>query len=195
MTLSVLVALALAMAVQPYLLPPTVALGPCGRDWTSPSSYLPRSSPTESTRWSVAGVDAKVCYGSPGARGREVFGKLVAWGELWRTGANEPTRIFTNGPLRVAGIDIGPGRYSVYTIPGPDAWQVFVTASTFHWGNAISAAVRDREIGSATLTPGLVEGDPVESLTLNWQATTDDEGALVLEWETTRLEIPIEAGR
>ncbi|MEE2777648.1 MAG: DUF2911 domain-containing protein [Acidobacteriota bacterium] len=189
-TILVLLVLAMLMAAQPYLLPPTIALGPCGRDWTSPSSYLPRSSPTLSTELSLAGTDGKLCYGSPSARGRDVFGSLVPWGELWRTGANEPTRLFLNAPLTLAGIELAAGRYSLYTIPGESRWQLFVSTSTYHWGNAISAEVRERELGSAELVTE-TGTEVVENLTFRWQPINARTGALVLEWADTRVAIPV----
>lgn len=185
---------ALIWATLPHWLPTSIALGPCGKDWTSPTSYQPRVSPTRTVGFQVGEVDGKVCYGSPSARGREIFGSLVPWGELWRTGANEPTRLFVNGQMRLAGIDLPSGRYSLYTIPGGDSWQVFVSGSTFHWGNQITGDVRAQEVGNADL-PSTVTDDFVEQMTFGWEPTDDTSGLLTLEWERTRLEIPIAAGR
>lgn len=184
---------AAAVALSPYLLPTRVALGPCGRDWTSPTSYLPRISPTRSERWSLGGATAKVCYGSPSVREREIFGGLVPWGELWRTGANEPTRIFVDAPILFAGVLLEPGRYSVYTLPGPQQWQIFVSRSTFHWGNAITPAVRAQEVGSATV-PVQPTQRHVEQMTFNWEPDDGQHGKLVFEWDATRVEIPVAAG-
>lgn len=189
LALGVLV-LAVGFAVTPYALPTSVALGPCGRDWTSPSSYLPRSSPTRSVTWTLGETSAKLCYGSPSARGRAIFGGLIPWWELWRTGANEPTRLFIDGPVEVAGISLGAGRYSLYTRPAPDYWEVWISESTFHWGNAISSAVRAREVGTAMLRVGATDG-AVESLGFSWQAKGSERGVLRLEWESTRIDIPI----
>ena len=177
-------------AALPYLLPTRIALGPCGRDWMSPSSWIPRASPTRSESWSIGRTKGKICYGSPSARGRTVFGELVRWGQLWRAGAKEPTRIFVNGPVDFAGIPLQAGRYSIYVLPQPQRWQVFVSDSTYHWGNAISKSVRLREIGSAQLAVSSTAGH-VEQLTFRWQPVDDQHGSLVLEWEATRVEIPL----
>ena len=122
----------LVWAVVPYWMPTTIALGPCGRDWTSPTSYGPKASPMRQVSFRVGETEGKICYGAPAARGRDVFGVLVPWDELWRTGANEPTRLFVDGPVRMAGVDLEPGRYSIYTIPSPDDWRLFISRSTFH---------------------------------------------------------------
>jgi hypothetical protein len=191
--LAALLAVFVGWASLPYQLPTSVALGPCGRDWTSPSSYLPRSSPTRSEVFAVGEVNAKICYGSPAAKEREIFGALVPWGELWRLGANEPTRLFVDGAIDLAGVELGPGRYSIYAIPHEERWQLFVSSSLFHWGNAITASVRDREVGSAELlvAPSV---DHVEELELVWQADDAERGELVVRWQTTSVAIPISAG-
>jgi Protein of unknown function (DUF2911) len=187
-------ALCVAWAALPYLLPTAIALGPCGKDWTSPTSWKPRVSPTESLTFAAGDVGAKVCYGSPSVRGRLIFGGLVPFGELWRLGANEPTRLFTDGPLDVAGIALPSGRYSLYAIPEPDEWQLFVTRSTFHWGNEIGPAVRARELGSATLPTRAID-EAVESMRFVWEPSGESGGVLAVEWAGTRVEVPVRARR
>ena len=180
----------LIWATIPYWLPTSIALGPCGKDWTSPTSYLPRASPTRSVEFRVGEVEGRVCYGSPSARGREVFGGLVRWSELWRTGANEPTRLFVDGEVEVAGVSLPAGRYSLYTIPGPESWQLFISTSTFHWGNQITSSVRAAEVGSARLQPSPT-GDHTEQMKMGWEPVDAGSGRLTLEWEHTRIEIPL----
>lgn len=179
-------------AAIPYWMPTPIALGPCGRDWTSPTSYGPKASPMRELDFSVGGADGKICYGSPSARGREIFGSLVPWGELWRTGANEPTRLFVDSPVELAGIPLDAGRYSIYTLPNPDRWRLYVSRSTFHWGNLITEEVRAREVGSAEL-PSVEAPDFAEQLRFLWEPGPGATGLLALEWEETRLEIPVRA--
>ena len=182
--------IAVLWAAIPYLLPTRIALGPCGRDWTSPSSWIPRASPTRSENWSIGQTQGKICYGSPSARGRTVFGQLVSWGELWRAGANEPTRIFVDGSIDLAGIPLEAGRYSIYMLPEPERWEIFVSDSTFHWGNAISSSVRLREVGSSEVPVSSTDRH-VEQLTFRWEPVDEQHGSLVLEWESSRVEIPL----
>ena len=88
-----------------------------------PSPEMPlqgRASPYDSATVAVAGTALKVCYGRPSSRGRTMIGgEHVPYGELWRTGANEPTTIHTPIPVSIAGVDLEPGSYSLYTIPDP----------------------------------------------------------------------------
>jgi hypothetical protein len=66
----------------------------------------------------VDSARAKICYSRPYARGRVIFGDLVPWDTLWRTGANEPTIIFLNRRATIAGMEVRQGSYSIYTVPG-----------------------------------------------------------------------------
>ncbi len=90
------------------LVPVQVAIGPCLADWTSPSSYRPRASPLATERFRVDGGTVEICYGRPSRRGRQVFGALVPFDSLWRLGANEPTRLYTDRPLRLGDLRLEP---------------------------------------------------------------------------------------
>jgi len=172
------------------LVPTTLALGPCLKDWTSPSTYRPRTSPLASLDLPVDGGTVRLCYGRPSARGRQVFGGLVPYGELWRTGANEPTRLYTGRPIVVAGVLLEPGRYSIYSRPGTDRWEIFFSRSTLHWGNDLSESVRKGEVGQATVPVELLAA-PVETLTVRSEprsGVTD----LLLEWERTRIRLVVQ---
>lgn len=172
------------------LVPTKVALGPCLKDWTSPSSYRPRSSPLATVRIPVGDGMVQVCYGRPSARGRPIFGGLVPLGQLWRTGANEPTRIYTDRLVSIAGIPLEPGRYSLYSRPASDGWEIFLTRSTLHWGNDLSGSVRAQEIGQVTV-PVEQLSQPVETLTVRSEAGGPDRADLIVEWEGTRVRLEL----
>lgn len=190
-TLLILAPVLLAGAVYffngPYVFPTSAALGPCLKDWTSPSSYTPRSSPLNTLDFSVDSVNARLCYGAPSARGRQLFGPsgLVPFGRLWRMGANEPTRLFIDGPIRIGDVDLEAGRYSLYAQPDAGTWEVFVSRSTWHWGNMITGGVRAQEAGSF---PASVALDEMHEEVLRFEV---EEGSLVLMWGLTRVEMPI----
>jgi hypothetical protein len=173
------------------LIPPSLALGPCLKDWTSPVSYRPRVSRLDGIRFHVADAELQLCYGRPVARGRAIFGGLVPWDEPWRLGANEPTRLSVSRPVTLAGIPLPAGRYSLYMVPRAGEWTLFVSRSTLHWGNDISPAVRSQEIGHATI--------PVEALSEvvdTFTARIEDHGnsdrvALAFEWERIRVTLEL----
>src|SRR3954466_9459209 len=113
-----------ALSTSINLVPPAVA----HPDTTCPHRNVPletRKSPLDSLTLSVSGKQVKVCYGRPSARGRVMLGGAdIPYGKLWRTGANEPTIFYTPVALRLAGIRVQPGVYSVYTVPGKSQWEV-----------------------------------------------------------------------
>jgi hypothetical protein len=150
-----------------------------------------RRSPLDSVSFSIQSSPVKICYGRPSARGREIFGGLLPYGELWRTGANEPTMIHTTIGLSIAGIAVEPGSYSLYTVPGESEWEIIVNRSTSQWGHEGSyAAVHDQDVGRAKVKPEPTEGN-VEVFTIRVDPAGDGGATVMLEWERTRVKIPV----
>lgn len=165
---------------------------PCPRNWGWPATWMLRASPMGTTSVMVDGAPVKICYGRPAARGRTMLGgSRVPFGRLWRTGANEPTTIITPIGLMVAGVTVPAGRASLYTIPGPESWEIILNASTSQWGleSEYSEAVRSRELGRA-IVPSERSDSSVERLTF-----LPDSTGLVLAWERTRVRISFVALR
>lgn len=154
-----------------------------------------RPSPLDSVSFTVAGKAVKICYGRPSARGRTMIGgELVPYGRLWRTGANEPTMIHTSTALEVAGVRIDPGSYSLYTVPGESEWEIILNRSISQWGHESNYTdeVRAQEVGRGRVRSERLEGH-VETFTIRTEPA--ERGVtLVLEWEHTRVRIPVRAG-
>jgi hypothetical protein len=153
-----------------------------------------RRSPLDSLTFSVAGRPVKLCYGRPSSRGRVMLGgKDVPYGKLWRTGANEPTVFFTPVAITVAGIEVPPGAYSLYTVPTAGDWEVIVNRSIKQWGEEsnYTPEVKAQEVGRAKVKSERLE-QPVETFTIRSEGA-DSGGTLVLEWEKTRVKIPVRA--
>ncbi|TVP47312.1 MAG: DUF2911 domain-containing protein [Gemmatimonadales bacterium] len=150
-----------------------------------------RASPYDSVHVTLAGGIIKICYGSPALRGRTMLGGgEVPFGQLWRFGANEPTTLHTSVPLSVGGVRFPPGSVTLYAIPGADEWEIFISRSTTHWGLRITPEVRAQEIGSFRVVPEVLD-EPVESMTFRFEDPGTRSAALVMEWQTTRLAIPV----
>lgn len=163
---------------------------PCQRNWGWAPAWQPRASPLAALAFRVDGGHVKVCYGRPSLRGRTMLGgEAVPWGELWRTGANEPTTLHTDAPIRLGPVELDPGSYALYTIPDPDVWQVLVNRSTRQWGIEPLYPEAD-ELARFPVHPETLS-TPVETLTFTTAPAPGDTLALVLEWQTTRLSIPV----
>lgn len=168
-------------------------------DTACPSRNVPlqgRKSPLDSLTFKVGNQPVNVCYGRPSSRGRVMLGgKDIPYGKLWRTGANEPTIFFAPIPLKVAGITVPPGTYSLYTVPGPKEWEIIVNRSTSQWGKEdnYTDRVKAQEVGRAKVKSESVTA-PIETFTI--RAEPDGNNAnLVLEWEKTRVRIPVQAAK
>ena len=146
-----------------------------------------RPSPLLSTELAVGGHDGLLCYGAPSARGREIMGGLVVYGQPERIGANEPTTIHLAGPANLGGVELDAGSYSIYAIPGSDEWTFFVNSNWERWGIPISEEVRATEVG--TFTAEVQEtGEFVETLQYSFEPQANNTmGDIVLEWENTRV--------
>ncbi|HEX6643448.1 MAG TPA: DUF2911 domain-containing protein [Gemmatimonadales bacterium] len=97
-------------------------------------------SPRDTVRATVGGAEVIVDYGRPGMRGREIFGGLVPWNEVWRTGANAATGLTVSAPLLVGGAELPAGSYTLYTLPRPGGAELIVNRQTGQWGTEYDAA-------------------------------------------------------
>lgn len=149
-----------------------------------------RPSPLTATTVTLGGHAGKLCYGSPSANNRTVMGELVPFGEPWRMGANEATALHLPFPATVGGIHLAPGSYSLYSVPGPQEWEIVVNRSAERWGVPINPGIREADMGSFTV-PARSLDEMVERLVFRWEATDEGSGKLVMEWERTRIEIPV----
>lgn len=146
-----------------------------------------RPSPLRSVEFSVGGHDGLLCYGAPSARGREIMGGLVPYGEPWRVGANEPTTIHLSGPATIGDVALEPGSYSIYAIPGESEWEFFINSSWERWGIPIDESVRSSEIGSFTVEPETTD-EMVETMQFHFEPNAEGTmGDIVMEWENTRV--------
>jgi hypothetical protein len=115
---------------------------------------------------------------------------------LWRTGANEPTTFIATAPFRIAGVMVPAGRTSLYTVPGPETWEIVLNATTSQWGieSEYTDAVRRTELGRA-IVRAEATAEFQERLTFIPESATGQVGArsLVLAWERIRVVFPVEA--
>jgi len=152
-----------------------------------------RASPLRSTEFSIGETDALLCYGAPSARGRVIMGELVPYGEFWRAGANEATTLHLAGPATVGGISLEPGSYSLYMRPNADEWEVFLNPEFERWGIPVNEEVRATEIGGFSVTPEPTDS-AVEVMTYSFEPAGEGAGEILMEWENTRIRIPVSSG-
>jgi hypothetical protein len=126
-------------------------------------------------------------YSSPRAKGRKIFGGLVAYNEVWRTGANESTTFVTTANLSVGGKDVPAGSYTIFTVPGTDKWTLVISKKTREWGTDYPGESNDlaRVDMNVSKTPA-----PVENFTITYDQK-GDACVLRLSWENTEASVEI----
>jgi len=148
-----------------------------------------RLSPAGTADTTVDGVHVEIEYSRPYVRGRRIFGELVPFDEVWRTGANEATALATDGDLRIGDALVPAGEYTLYTIPGESAWTLIVNRDTGQWGTTYDD---ERDLVRIPMRSGTL-AEPVEQFTIRFEPA--EAGALlVLEWERTRAEVGVRGG-
>ena len=149
-----------------------------------------RPSPLGEAVINLGGQEAKICYGRPSAKGRTVMGELVPFGQPWRLGANEATAIHLPFAAEVGGVALDPGSYALYAIPGETEWEFFLNRSYERWGIPIDEGIMEENVGSFKRPVEATE-EAVEQLTFRFDPHGEGMGHLVMEWERTRVEIPV----
>ena len=130
------------------------------------------------------GKTITVDYSSPRAKGRKIFGELVPYGEVWRTGANEATTFVTNTSLSAGGATIPAGSYTLFTLPNPDKWTLIISKKTGEWG--IPYPEGD-DLGRIDMSASKTSS-PVENFTIAF----DQKGgscAMNISWENTQASV------
>jgi len=131
----------------------------------------------------------KVIYSRPQKKGREVFGQLVPYGQVWRTGANEATEIKFYKDVKIAGTKIKAGTYSLFTIPSENKWTLVINKDLDYWGAYSYNAEKD--VLRATY-PTRELPQVLEIFTIQFEAGDPDEAIMNLAWDQTLVKVPIE---
>jgi DUF2911 family protein len=148
-----------------------------------------RISPHLKAEVELKGHSITIDYGSPKIRGRKIMGQLVPYKQVWRTGADEATSLKTTIDLDIGGTKVPAGSYTVYTLPSEGAWKLIINKQTGQWGTEYDESQDFARIDLAkTALPS-----PIEQFTIGFQKTSPGDATLVLEWETTKLTVPVRA--
>lgn len=143
----------------------------------------PAPSPFSKLEQKVGLTDVTVEYSRPGMKGRKIFGDLVPFGAIWRTGANQNTKITFSDDVTVEGKELKAGSYALYTRPNEAVWEVFFYADTENWGNPQEW---DASKVAATVKVETYEMPmPIETFTITIDDLHNNGGTLGILWENT----------
>jgi hypothetical protein len=151
-------------------------------------------SPEQGVDWQKGDARIHVFYNGPFKKGRDIFSEngLVPYGKVWRTGANEATYIETNIPLWIQGQKVNPGKYSIWTIPGPQTWQVIFNSTYPSWGidyNGVAQRNPETDVAIAEV-PVAIQDKVMEQFTITIEEV-DDGLELIFWWDRTLVAVPI----
>jgi hypothetical protein len=148
-------------------------------------------SPEDALIFKQDDLTIKVLYNRPYKKGREIFGGLVPYDKVWRTGANESTSFETNKDLVIEGKTLKAGKYSLWTLPGPDVWKIIFNSQHGQWGiNSKAEANRDPARDVLTVTvKALRQEQEFEQFTISFEKTGED-AEMVLIWDKTLVAMP-----
>ena len=148
---------------------------------------LPKPSPLGEVEQIVGLTEVEFKYSRPSAKERKVYGELVPFGELWRTGANQCTVMEIDGPVVIAGSTVPEGKYCLFTIPNVDAWTMVLNRNTDLWGT--DDYQQEQDVLRWEVKPSKIPFR--ETLTISFDAVKEDKARVDIDWEETRASFEI----
>ena len=152
----------------------------------------PAASPNCKVTQDVGLIKVDVAYSRPSAKGRKVFGELVPFGDLWRTGANASTKVTFGDDVKVGGTALAKGTYALYTVPGERQWDIVFYKNTSLWGAPAPADYKMEDVAAKVTVASSSLRDAVETFTIEISNLKNDGATIDLMWENTAVSLPLE---
>jgi hypothetical protein len=141
-----------------------------------------RKSPLKEATASMAGADIKVVYSSPSVKGRTIWGELVPYNKVWRTGANEATTFETSADIKVQGKSLPAGKYALFTIPSEKGWTIIFNEVWEQWG----AYKYDESKDKLRISVNPKKAEHEEMMVISLQ-----DAKMIIAWEKLMLQLTI----
>ena len=168
-----------------FLLGSSMAFASYGQDLK-----LPAPSPTAVFKQDFSTSNIEITYSRPAMRGRKIFGDLIPFGQVWRTGANSATKVTFGEDVTLGGKLVKAGSYALYTVPGEREWKIIVNKGIGNWGTS-GFDVKDDV--AEFMVPTGKSARTVQSFTISVDDLTGTSCNIVLSWENTEVIIPVMA--
>jgi hypothetical protein len=160
----------------------------CGLLAQTPKVDFPAASPACTLKQHVGLTDIEIVYSRPGVKGRPIFDGLVPYGQVWRTGANNATKITFSTPVKLNGAEIPAGTYALFTIPGETEWTIIISKDT---AASIFNYNQTNDLVRVKATPVKLS-QTIETFTIEFTDIRDESATLNLLWEKTLVPVKIE---
>ena len=152
----------------------------------------PRVSPASEVEQMVGLTEIEIKYSRPSMRGREVFGNLVPFGKVWRTGADNSTKISFDTDVIISGKTIQSGTYSIFSIPNKESWEIILYSDVELWGVPRDWSENKIVFSSMFDVKKLKKSNTVETFTISFNDLTNNDVNMSISWENTSVDIKIE---
>ena len=149
---------------------------------------LPQPSPAAKVEQRIGLTDVTVVYSRPSVKGRVIWGELVPFDKIWRTGANANTLITFSDDVKVDGQPLKAGTYSIFTIPSKPKWKVMFNSVTDGWGDS----KYDKANDVLTISTIPIKGLYQETMRFSFEKLTGTTASLVLAWDVVAIDLTIE---
>ncbi len=148
-----------------------------------------RASPHETASGAIAGKKITIEYGRPYVKGRNVWAEpLAPFGKVWRTGADEATKLTTEADLMIGSLHVPKGTYSLFTIPGGKEWTLILNREANQWG--AFKYDQNKDLGRVKMTAKKLSS-PVEQLTISVESSGGNRGVLKIAWSDLEASVPV----
>jgi hypothetical protein len=151
---------------------------------TIQAQQKPMASPPGTTEVTLKGKKITINYHRPSMKGRKIFGDLVPYNQVWRTGANNATSFTTEADLMFGNVTVPAGSYTLYTLPTEQGWKLIINKQTGQWGTVYK---QEEDLARIDLKTTKLRA-PVEQFTLTLSGA-NDTGTLKMEWEATSASV------
>lgn len=148
----------------------------------------PQPSPASELEQTVGLTEVEVEYSRPSMRGRKIFGGLVPYGEIWRTGANKNTTISFEDDITINNDTLKKGTYAIYTKPNADKWEIIFYKDSNNWGNPRNWS--DAKVALKAIVPVQKMPMPIETFTITFDDLKSDGATLGMLWENVYVGVP-----
>jgi hypothetical protein len=158
-----------------------IAVGLAAQEQAKPSP------PGTATFTFADGKTVTIDYSRPSMRGRKIFGGLVPYGQVWRTGANSATSLKTTANVTIGGASVPAGNYTLYTIPSEKGWKLIINKETGQWGTEYKES---EDLARVDMKVSK-NASPTEQFTISFDQTNANAAVLKLDWDDTTAKVDV----
>jgi hypothetical protein len=155
----------------------------------TPKVDFPAASPACTLKQRVGLTDIEIVYSRPGVKNRTIFGGIVPYGQVWRTGANGATKVTFSTSVKLNGTEVAAGTYALFTIPGEDEWTIIINKGAAQWGAFQYDEKAD--VARFKVTP-MQLAEQIETFTIEFNLIRDESAVVNLVWDHTVVPIKLE---